>query len=103
MAEYLVKWPSGREPVSKIRPSDGCGRDAVPLAVERWYNFHEFGCHLGNVGLRKLAGTKIAYIPAPRISAITGIPKAPVRTALAEGLGIGPTGADTMDSLRLDS
>ena len=51
MAEYLVKWPSGREPVSKIRPSDGCGRDAVPLAVEGWYNFHEFGCHLGNVGL----------------------------------------------------
>ena len=26
MAEYLVKWPSGREPISKIGPSDGCGR-----------------------------------------------------------------------------
>ena len=25
-------------------------RDAVPLAVGRWYDFHEFGCHPGNVG-----------------------------------------------------
>ncbi len=50
MAENLGKWRSGRGPISKIRPSDGCGRDAVPLAVERWYDFHEFGCHLGNVG-----------------------------------------------------
>ncbi len=26
------------------------GRDAVLLAVERWYEFHGFGWHLGNVG-----------------------------------------------------
>ena len=51
MAENLGKWPSGRGPISKIRPSDGCGRDAVPLAVGRWYDFHEFGLHLGNVDL----------------------------------------------------
>ncbi len=51
MAEKLVKWPPGREQISKIGPSDGCGRDAVFLAVERWYDFHEFGLHLGNVGL----------------------------------------------------
>jgi len=51
MAENLDKWPSGREPISKIGPSDGCGRDAVLLAVNQWYDFHEFGCHLGNVGL----------------------------------------------------
>ncbi len=50
MAENLAKWPSGRGPISKTRPSDGCGRDAVPLAVERWYDFHGFGYHLGNVG-----------------------------------------------------
>ncbi len=42
MAENLDKWPSKRGPISKIRPSDGCGRDAVPLAVGRWYNFHDF-------------------------------------------------------------
>ena len=29
--------------MSKIRPSDGCGMDAVLLAVERWYGFPEFG------------------------------------------------------------
>ena len=50
MAEYLGKWPSKRGPISKIRPSDGCGRDAAPLAVERWYDFPEFGGYLGNVG-----------------------------------------------------
>ncbi len=34
----------------KIRPSDGYGRGAVTLAVERWYDFPEFGGYLGNVG-----------------------------------------------------
>ncbi len=53
MAENLGKWPSKRGPISKIRPSDGCGRDAVPLAVGRWYDFHEFGLHLGNVELER--------------------------------------------------
>ncbi len=33
MAEYLVKWPSGREPISKIGPSDGRGRMEFPW---RW-------------------------------------------------------------------
>ncbi len=49
MVENLGKWPSKRGPISKIRPSDGCGRDEVPLAVDQWYDFHKFGCHLGNV------------------------------------------------------
>ncbi len=51
MAGNLGKWPSKRGPISKFRPSDGCRRDAVPLAVGRWYDFPEFGCHLGNVDL----------------------------------------------------
>ncbi len=55
MAENLGKWPSKRGPISKIRPSDGCGRDAGPSAVERRYDFPEFGGHLGNVGLLFLA------------------------------------------------
>lgn len=50
MAENLGKWFSKRGPVSKIRPLDGCRRDSVPLTVERWYGFDEFGCHLGNIG-----------------------------------------------------
>ncbi len=48
--ENLGEWPFKRGPISKIGPSDGCGRDAVPLAVGRWYDFHEFGWHMGNVG-----------------------------------------------------
>ena len=36
----------------QLRASDGCGRRAVLLAVERWYDFPEFGGYLGNVGLR---------------------------------------------------
>ncbi len=50
MAENLDKWPSKRGPISKIRPSDGCRRDAVPSAMERRYDFPEFGGYLGNVG-----------------------------------------------------
>ncbi len=50
MVENLGEWPFKRGPISKIGPSDGCGRDAIPLAVDQWYDFHEFGCHLGNVG-----------------------------------------------------
>ena len=52
MARKMTEWPSKRGPITKIRPSDGCGRDAVLLAVERWYDFPEFGGYLGNVGLR---------------------------------------------------
>ncbi len=51
MAENPGKWPSKRGPISKIRPSDDCRKDAVPQTVDQWYDFHEFGYHLGNVGL----------------------------------------------------
>ncbi len=50
MARKMTEWPFKRGPISKIRPSHGCGRDAVPLAVERRYGFPEFGGYLGNVG-----------------------------------------------------
>ena len=45
-----TKWTSEHGQTAKIRPSDGCGRDAALLAVGKWYDFHEFGCHLENVG-----------------------------------------------------
>ena len=32
---------------------DGCIGDTVPLAVGKWYDFHEFGWYMGNVGLIK--------------------------------------------------
>ncbi len=46
----VTEWSSKRRPIAKIMPSGGCKGDTVPLAVGRWCNFHEFGCHLGNVG-----------------------------------------------------
>jgi hypothetical protein len=50
MVEYLSEWPFKRGEISKIRPSDGCKEDGVPLAVDQWYDFPEFGGYLGNVG-----------------------------------------------------
>ena len=43
MAGNPGKSTSKRGPISKIRPSDGCGMDAVALAVDRRYGFPEFG------------------------------------------------------------
>jgi hypothetical protein len=51
MTRKMTEWPSKRGPITKIMPSDGCKGDTVPLAVDQGYDFHEFGCHLGNVGL----------------------------------------------------
>ncbi len=50
MARKMTDWLSKRGPITKIMPSDGCKGDTVTLAVGRGYNFHEFGCHLGNIG-----------------------------------------------------
>jgi hypothetical protein len=47
----MTEWPSEHGQTAKIRPSDGCGGNAVPLAAEWKYHFHGFGTHLGNVGL----------------------------------------------------
>ena len=51
MARKMTAWPSKRGPITKIMPSDGCIGDTVPLAVGKWYDFHEFGWYMGNVGL----------------------------------------------------
>ena len=51
MARKMTEWPSKRGPITKIMPSDGCIGDTVPLAVGKWYDFHEFGWYMGNVGL----------------------------------------------------
>jgi len=50
MARKMTEWPSKRGAITKIMPSDGCKGDGVPLAVDQWYDFHEFGCYLGIVG-----------------------------------------------------
>ena len=51
MARKMTEWPSKRGPITKIMPSDGCIGDTVPLAVGKWYDFHEFRWYMGNVGL----------------------------------------------------
>ena len=51
IARKMTEWPSKRGPISKIMSSDGCKGDTVPLEMGPGYDFHEVGCHLGNVGL----------------------------------------------------
>ena len=51
MARKMTEWPSKRGPITKIMPSDGCIGDTIPLAVGKWYDVHEFGWYMGNVGL----------------------------------------------------
>ena len=57
MARETTKWPSTRWPITKIMSSDGCNGNRVPLEMGPWYDFREFGCHLGNVGLNKIITT----------------------------------------------
>ena len=47
MARKMTEWPSKRGPITKIMPSDGCIGDTAPLAVGKWYDFHEFGWYMG--------------------------------------------------------
>ena len=56
MARETTKWPSTRWPITKIMSSDGCNGNRVPLEMGPWYDFREFGCHLGNVGLTRVPG-----------------------------------------------
>ena len=64
MARKMTEWPSKRGPITKIMPSDGCIGDTVPLAVGKWYEFHEFGWHMGNVGLINFATIAARSMPA---------------------------------------
>ena len=60
MARETTKWPSTRWPITKIMSSDGCNGNRVPLELGPWYDFREFGCHLGNVGFNGLASWRNA-------------------------------------------
>ena len=63
MARKMTEWPSKRGPITKIMPSDGCIGDTVPLAVGKWYDFHEFGWYMGNVGL--ILFESPVHVPCP--------------------------------------
>ncbi len=58
----MTEWPSEHGQTAKIRPSDGCGGNAVPLAAEWKYHFHGFGTHLGNVGLHYVSSLYCPFI-----------------------------------------
>ena len=79
MARKMTEWPSKRGPITKIMPSDGCIGDTVPLAVGKWYEFHEFGWHMGNVGsssstVKNLtSGNNPKKCPTGKMARITGI------------------------------
>ncbi len=64
MIENMDKWPSKRGPISKIRLPDDCGKDAVPQAVDQWYDFPEFGGYLGNVGLSLIPNSPVHPVGA---------------------------------------
>ena len=75
MTRETTKWPSTRWPITKIMSSDGCKGDTVPLEMGPWYDFHEVGCHLGNVGedartevdaLRRATGDFLGAMRKPR-------------------------------------
>ncbi|MCZ6467829.1 MAG: hypothetical protein O6829_11215 [Alphaproteobacteria bacterium] len=46
MIKNWAEWASEHGQTTKIRLSEACGRDAVLFAVERWYDFPEFGGYL---------------------------------------------------------
>ena len=78
MARKMTEWPSKRGPITKIMPSDGCIGDTVPLAVGKWYDFHEFGWYMGNVGLcTPEHSTRSGYAP-DHAGIVTGL-DAPVK------------------------
>ena len=69
MARETTKWPSTRWPITKIMSSDGCKGNRIPLEIGPWYHFHEFGCHLGNVGLNAMVKSSITERVKRRIQA----------------------------------
>ena len=65
MARETTKWPSTRWPITKIMSSDGCNGNRVPLEMGPWYDFREFGCHLGNVGWKRSRAPVLPFSPFP--------------------------------------
>ena len=76
MARKMTEWPSKRGPITKIMPSDGCIGDTVPLAVGKWYDFHEFGWYMGNVGTDNRTGLLNGGRPALPVKTISVLDEA---------------------------
>ena len=54
MARIMAEWHPKHGPVTNIMLLDGVKGNTDPLALVLCYDFHEFGCHLGNVGENQL-------------------------------------------------
>jgi len=50
MVRIMAEWHPKHGPITKIMLLDGVTGYTDPLALVLCYDFHEFGCHLGNVG-----------------------------------------------------
>ena len=53
MVRKMTKWPSKRGPINKTMLPDGVKRNTAPLTLGLWYDFHQVGGHLRNVGLHQ--------------------------------------------------
>jgi hypothetical protein len=50
MTRKFAEWASEQSPITKIKPSDGCGEKFFSMAVVSGYNRMRFEDYLGNVG-----------------------------------------------------
>jgi hypothetical protein len=50
MTRKFAEWASEQSPITKIKPSDGCGEKFFSMAVVSRYNRMRFEDYLGNVG-----------------------------------------------------
>ena len=50
MVRTMDEWHPKHRRITKIMLPDSVKGDTAPLALGLWYDFHEVGCHLGNVG-----------------------------------------------------
>ncbi len=70
MARKMTEWHSKRGPITKIMLSGGGKGDTAPLALGLWYDFHDFGCHLGNVGQERTTAYRDSSGPNLRSDAL---------------------------------
>ena len=87
MARKMTEWPSKRGPITKIMPSDGCIGDTVPLAVGKWYDFHEFGWYMGNVGSHYGSSDNMALTREQNINLVA--PARPPKGAVSGRFDVG--------------
>ncbi len=79
--------------------------DGVPLAVDQRYDFHEFGCHLGNVGLNvfqpisDVSDNAPKSAATPKYTAVTPLVFPRVRWAVSTRGRIFPAGKQHRSAL----